>query len=185
MARPVSIDDESLIDQLSRVIGRHGYEAASLQLLAKASGLKRASLYHRFPGGKPEILDAALTRAKERFDEMLTPANIAGDPTHRAKQIAEGIDRYYDGGQESCLIVALSLADPERQAIAQPCLTAWTQAFTRISSDAGVGAEEARERADELVAQIEGALVISATTGNRVPFERAIARLPHRLTAAN
>ena len=52
--------------------------------------------------------ESALTRAKERFDEMLTPAHIAGDPTHRAKQIAEGIDRYYDGGQESCLIVALS-----------------------------------------------------------------------------
>ena len=185
MARPVSIDDEALIDQLSRVISQHGYEAASLQLLSEASGLKRASLYHRFPGGKPEILDAALARAEERFDEMLAPANVAGDPTRRAKQIAKEIDRYYDGGQESCLIVALSLAGPERKAKAQPCLTAWTQAFARISSDAGVGAKEARERADELVAQIEGALVISAATGNRVPFERAVARLPHRLIEMN
>ena len=185
MARPVSIDDEALIDQLSRVISRHGYGSASLQLLSEASGLKRASLYHRFPGGKPEILEAALARAEERFDEVLAPACLTGDPTRRAEQIAEGIDRYYDGGQESCMIVALSLAGPERQTKAQPCLTAWIQAFTRISKDAGVGAEEARERSEELVAQIEGALVISAATGNRVPFERAIARIPHRLTATN
>ena len=184
MARPASVDDTALIDNLSRVISRHGYEAASLGRLSEASGLQRASLYHRFPGGKAEILEAALVRAEERFDAMLSPAYLPGDPLERAQKVAREIDRYYEGGQESCLIVALSLADPERRAMALPCITAWADAFTQISKDAGAATKEAKNRSHELVAQIEGALVISAATGNRSPFKRAIADLPRRLTAA-
>ncbi len=181
--RPVSIEDTPLIDALSRVIGRHGFEGASLQLLSDAAGLKRASLYHRFPGGKDEILAAALDRAAERFAVMLAPAFDEGNPGDRAALVAERIDEYYDGGQESCLIVALTLADDERRSMAAPCLSAWADAFAAIAVDAGVAEAEAIERGQDLVAQLEGALVIASSTGDRAPFRRAIARLARALTS--
>lgn len=181
MARPVSIDDATLIDALTGVISRHGYDGASLQLLSQASGLQRASLYHRFPGGKAEILEAALRRAEERFENMLAPASEIGPPRDRAERIAAGIDQYYDGGQESCLLVALSLADPQRRAMAAPCFGSWTVAFARIATDAGANNALAASLAEELVAQIEGALVIAAATGNRSAFQRVIRDLPGKL----
>ncbi len=182
--RPVSIEDTPLIDALSRVISRHGFEAASLRLLSEATGLKRASLYHRFPGGKDEILEAALARAAERFSAMLAPAFAQGDPVERARQVADGIDEYYQGGQESCLIVALSLADEEHQKMAAPCLAAWADAFRTVLVDAGETPKVAAERAQDLVAQIEGALVIASASGDRGPFQRAVGRLPTELTQA-
>lgn len=185
MARPASIDDTALIDLLSQVISRHGFEGASLQLLSKASGLKRASLYHRFPGGKAEILEAVLSRAEERFGIMLAPALETGDAVGRAERIATEVDRYYDGGRESCLIVALSLADEEQREMAAPCLEAWTGAFAKISRDAGLSRRVADERAHELVAQIEGALVVASTTGDRTSFANVIQKLPDRLVGTS
>ncbi len=182
MVRPVSIEDIPLVDALSRVISRHGFEGASLQLLANAAGLKPASLYHRFPGGKDEILQAALQRAADRFDVMLAPAHEPGDPADRAQRVSERIDDYYQGGQESCLIVALSLAGEERHAMAVPCLTAWADAFTKILTDAGEDPAVAVERGQDLVAQLEGSLVIASSSGNRAPFQRALGRLTTELT---
>ena len=45
---------------LMEVIRAKGFEGASMNDLAEATGLKKASLYHRFPGGKQEITEAVL-----------------------------------------------------------------------------------------------------------------------------
>jgi len=152
-------------------------------MLSEASGLKRASLYHRFPGGKAEILEAALARAGSRFAVMLEPAFSDASPEERAALVAERIDEYYDGGRASCLIVALSLADEERRMMAAPCLDAWTAAFARIAVDAGVSKVDAADRAQDLVALIEGALVIACAAGDTKPFDRALSRIAPVLTA--
>ena len=180
--RPVSIEDIPLVDGLSKVISRYGFEGASLSLLSEAVGLKRASLYHRFPGGKEQMLQAVLDRASERFDRMVAPAYEAGDPIERATLVANGIDDYYNGGEESCLIVALSLGNEPRPSAAAPCLEEWANALANIAVDAGLPPDKAAERALDIVARIEGAVVISASTGDRGPFRRAIDRLPADLT---
>ncbi|MDH3644464.1 MAG: TetR/AcrR family transcriptional regulator, partial [Gammaproteobacteria bacterium] len=41
---------ESLEDQLVTVFKKRGYEGATLNQLADATGLSKASLYHHFPG---------------------------------------------------------------------------------------------------------------------------------------
>ncbi|MFT7600128.1 MAG: TetR/AcrR family transcriptional repressor of lmrAB and yxaGH operons [Acidimicrobiales bacterium] len=180
--RPQTIDDLPLVDALSGVFSRFGYEGANLNRLAEASGLKRASLYHRFPGGKDEIVAAVVGRAAQRFEKLLAPAFESGDPIERAERVAGGISAYYEKGARSCLIVALSVADEEHQAGAVSCVDAWAEAFTQIAVDAGSNVKIAEMTALDAVAAIEGALVISATTGQTGPFERTLASLPARLT---
>ena len=50
--RPSKISDEKVFQGLSDVFRRKGYDGASYSDLMKATGLVKASLYHRFPGGK-------------------------------------------------------------------------------------------------------------------------------------
>ena len=50
MARPQSVQDQDLMQRLSCVFRDVGYDGASLSILSEATGLKKASLYHRFPG---------------------------------------------------------------------------------------------------------------------------------------
>ena len=44
-----------LLNALSDVFRKRGYEGATLAELAAAANLGRASLYHHFPGGKAEM----------------------------------------------------------------------------------------------------------------------------------
>ena len=45
------VTDNQLLDKLTEVFRLYGYEGASLSRISKVTGLQRASLYHRFPGG--------------------------------------------------------------------------------------------------------------------------------------
>lgn len=180
--RPTTIDDVPLIDALADVFCRYGYEGANLNRLSEASSLKRASLYHRFPGGKDEIVEAVITRAEERYEAIMAAAMEQGDPAERAGRVAAGLAEYYADGHGSCLIIALSLSDDEGRARGGDCVTGWAKGFARIARDAGMTRAKAKAVSLDAVAQIEGALVISATTGETACFERALARLPAQLT---
>jgi len=180
--RPATITDEALVDVLAEVFCRYGYEGANLRRLSEASGLQRASLYHRFPGGKDDIVQAVIERAGDRYTSILAPAFSNGDPAERAREVAVGLADYYTNGEGSCLIIALSLSDGEDRSRGGECVLSWAEGFARISRDAGMGADTSREVALDAIAAIEGALVISATTGETGPFERALDGLPERLT---
>jgi TetR/AcrR family transcriptional regulator, lmrAB and yxaGH operons repressor len=179
--RTPSVSDPELVDALAEVISRYGFEGASLSRLADASGLQRASLYHRFPGGKEEILARAIARVGARFGELLAPAYEAGAPRDRVERVAGAIDEYYAGGERSCLIVALSLADQGVRDDVGRCLLRWMEAFTTLAAAGGMSSVDAHEVAAEQVALLEGSLVIAQVTGETGPFQRAIRRLPDRL----
>lgn len=179
--RSPSVSDAELVDALAEVISRYGFEGASLTRLSEASGLQRASLYHRFPGGKHEILAMAIARVGDRFGELLAPAYEVGPPRERAEQVAAAIDEYYAGGERSCLIVALSLADRDVRDDVEPCLVRWMEAFAALAKAGGMSSVDADEVAAEQVALLEGSLVIAQVTGETEPFRRAIRRLPDRL----
>jgi len=53
--RPQKVNNTELVKGLLNVFRSKGYDGASLNDLAVASGLQKASLYHRFPNGKKEI----------------------------------------------------------------------------------------------------------------------------------
>lgn len=185
MARPATIDDLPLVDALAEVFSRYGYEGANLRRLSDASNLKRASLYHRFPGGKDEIVQAVVTRAEDRYASVLAPAFEDGDPEERARRVAVALVEYYSDGEGSCLIIALSLSDDDGRAQGGQCVLGWADGLANIARDAGMDEVAADEVALDVVAAIEGALIISATTGRTGPFERAIAELPGRLTTTD
>ncbi len=181
--RPISISDGTLLTALAGVVSRFGVEGASLTRLSLASGLKKASLYHRFPGGKDEIVDAVVDHTATGFGQALSAAYADGDPVERAGLLANAIGDYYAGGARSCLIVALSVSSDEDRQGAARCIAGWSSALENLALDAGLLPGRARMAAVDTVAAIEGALVISAGTGDTGPFERALASLPERLTA--
>jgi len=183
--RAAKITDEDLLDRLSEIVGRHGVSGSSITMLSQAAGLKPASLYHRYPGGKTEIVAAVAARAGLLMKEALAGAYSDDTPSERAVSVADGIRDYYDKGARSCLIIALSVSGEEDRDHGLDCVDQWTAAFAKIATDAGLSPTEAGDVALDAVAAIEGALVISATSGRTGPFDRALAALPTRLTTAS
>ena len=179
------IDDTQLMDRLTEVFRLHGYEGASLSRIADATGLQRASLYYRFPGGKEEMAEAVLAQADHWFaSHILAPLSDQGEPADRVRRMAQRLGEFYGGGSASCLLDSLSLGEAANplQDHVQRSFAAWLDALTGISREAGAKPALARRRSEEALMQIQGALVLARATGDRKPFRRVLAGLPALLT---
>jgi AcrR family transcriptional regulator len=182
--RPAKIKEEKLVEKLMEIFRRKGYEGTSYADLMKATGLVKASLYYRFPGGKEDMVNALLEKVDDQFAKhVLAPAYEKGDPAERARLIARRLREFYGDGKRSCLLDVLSLGE-SRSTLnhARKSMEFWLESLARIGKDGGLQPQMARKRAEEAVASVEGALVVARVLGNRRPFLRVLASLPQRLT---
>lgn len=182
--RPAKVSDKELFKRLTQVFRRRGYDGASYADLMKATGLVKASLYHRFPGGKEEIVGAVQSEVDRHFAEyVLLPALEESEPKERARRMAQRLREFYDSGKAWCLLDTLTLAESRATlAHAKKSMEFWVERFARVGRDAGLSAGVARKRAEEAVAAIEGGLVVARVLKNRRPFLRVLAGLPKKLT---
>jgi AcrR family transcriptional regulator len=182
--RPAKVSDKELFERLTRVFRRRGYDGASYAELIKATGLVKASLYHRFPGGKEQMVGAIQSEVDRHFAEyVLAPAIEEGEPKERARQMARRLREFYDNGEAWCLLDTLTLAESRTTLVhAEKSMEFWIERFVRVGRDAGLSAGVAKKRAEEAVAAIEGGLIVARVSKNRRPFLRVLANLPKQLT---
>ncbi len=174
------------LSPISDVFRHQGYNGASLSMIAEAVGLKRASLYHRFPGGKQEMAEAVLADVREYFlINVVGPLHSNESPADRLIQAIDGIRIFYRDGRKSCLIDVLSLGEPA--ALFRPYISeliaAWTDAMTVVSRDSGHTEVRARQLAEESLIRIQGALVVSRSMMASDVFTRVLDSLPDHLLA--
>jgi AcrR family transcriptional regulator len=184
---PPSLQPKSqVVASLLRAFRRNGYEGASLSRLSEETGLRRASLYHQFPGGKEEMARAVLVSATQTFQEMVLGAlKESGTPEQRVKAMAEALRDFYDGGKETCLLATMSIGEG-RDLLApqvQQGLQGWIDALASVLEEAGQPQQSARERAQDAVARIQGALILARGLNDTTVFERTVAHLPRELLA--
>lgn len=183
MPRPRKSDSE-LFDALLQLFREHGYEGASLSRIAQATGLQRASLYHRFPGGKHEMALAVLERVHAQFaNEVLAPLEGAGPPAARVRKAAQRIDAFYGGGQRACLFDTLSLGGQtnEIRALIARSMQAVADAFAGIAKEAGSRPARAKRLGREALVRIQGALVVARVSGDPRGFKDVLRELPELL----
>jgi AcrR family transcriptional regulator len=180
------ISKEEVLDRLTGVFREVGYEGATLSRLAQATGLVKASLYHYFPGGKEDMAAAVLARANVWLDErVLQPLAGPGTPGERLGAMARELDAYYAGGRDGCLLGLLSQGDARDlfQTHVRAAMERWAGAIAAVLEEAGLPADLARERGEDAVIQVQGALVVSRGLGTTEPFSRTVSELPARLLA--
>ncbi len=177
------VPKDKVFRRLIDIFRKRGYDGTSYVDLMKATRLVKASLYHRFPGGKEEMVDALLREVDRHFGEyVLAPAFEKGDARARARKIARRIKEFYESGKQGCLLDTLTLAEsPATLHHARKSMQFWIGAFARLGREAGLAPRVARNGAEEAVAAIEGGLVVARVTKNRGPFLRILAGLPARL----
>lgn len=171
---------DEVIDRLFAVFRDQGYAGASISQIADATGLGRSSLYHYFPRGKEDMALAVLDRAASSMREQLfTPLRGSGAPAKRLKGMVDAYDDMYDGGREACLLGTLVLAGSRErfQRQLKALFEEWIEALEHLALDAGVPAKTARERAEDAIVRIQGALILSAGLDDAEPFRRTLRSL--------
>lgn len=188
MARKTLIGDEALVARLSATFRDVGYEGASLALLSEATGLKKASLYHRFPGGKEQMgMEVLQDAGRWLTAHVLEPLAGEGSPRERIVAMAQELDGFYRGGEQACLLNLLSSpiggSGPFKAAVRQ-MFEAFVDALAGVIAEAGFPASIARDRAERGVALIQGSLVLARGLGSTEPFRKTLGVLPGEMLAA-
>ncbi|HNH45863.1 MAG TPA: TetR/AcrR family transcriptional regulator [Myxococcota bacterium] len=180
------ISREEVVDRLLETFRASGYDGASLAELSVATGLGKSSLYHYFPNGKEDMALQVLERLGQELEgALLAPLRSPGPPDMRLDAMIRVLDHFYDGGRKACLLERLC-ASVDRARFGRPLagtFSALIEAIVALCTDAGLPDWEARERAEDVVGRIEGALVLAAGVGDPAVFGRALARIRRSLLA--
>lgn len=188
MANVKKIADVDLIHRLSAVFKDYGYEGASLAVLSEITGLKKPSLYHRFPRGKEQMAEEVLAFTYAWLEEnILEPLKGGKTPDDKMALFVDQIGKLYNHGRDACLLNMLSTTKSKDNPFAKAIYATFESlkaALSDIAVQKGLGQKEAHLRAENVLIEIQGALVFSRGTGKTAPFERMLQRLPHILLSA-
>ncbi|MBG1233469.1 TetR/AcrR family transcriptional regulator [Aestuariivirga litoralis] len=185
MARPSLVSDADLVERLADVFKAEGFEGSSLAELSRASGLQRASLYHRFPGGKEQMAEEVL-----RVTQAVMQAHVIDmlgqdtSPQERVKELVRQLDAFYNGGRKNCLLNKLVSNAPgearHNRQIAE-MTRGLLAALAKFAEGAGARKDVAASRAERAMTLLEGSLVLCRSLGTTAPFQNMLRQLPGEL----
>lgn len=180
----LKISREEVVERISDVFRRAGYDGATLRDISDATGLGRASLYHHFPGGKEGMAREVFDQVNQAVEvDILSPLRSEGTAEERLVRWVDGVGRFYARGGKNCLLGAMVLSgssDRFAKELAGAFL-AWIGALASTLEQAGVPSAEAQRRAENAVGRIQGALVVSRGMKDIGHFQRVLAELPDDL----
>ena len=179
---------EDLVLKLFDLFRRSGYDAVSIADISNATGLGKSSLYHHFPGGKPDmakaVADFAMETMRTRVFDILKGAAPLAEKIGKTNAF---IDEMYEGGGAPCLISSLLISPntgPETAATMREIVEAWREAYAAALRQAGRSPKDARTLAVSALVRIQGGLVIARATGDKRVFTDALDGIRRELAGA-
>jgi TetR/AcrR family transcriptional regulator, lmrAB and yxaGH operons repressor len=163
-----------------RLLATQGVEGTSFSEVLAAADAPRGSVYHHFPGGKSELIHAALDRASER--------SLAAMEAFRGQSPPDVLERFLElwrglleGSQLSagCAVLAVTVSGPESdvQKHVGDIFEAWTNRLARLFVAGGLATDAADRMATVAIAATEGAIVLSRAQRSIQPFDEVAATL--------
>jgi TetR/AcrR family transcriptional repressor of nem operon len=162
----------SIVREARELFRHHGYDGASMQDLATKVGLKKASLYTRFPT-KEALVPEVLTLTNDELFVDLPDADPLAAYGVVLERIARGLSE-----QTRCvgLHLAYGASGPETPDAAKAVRGFFTGQRDRLAAllAPSVGEARARELAGDAIARLEGATVWTVVEGDVEPMGRAL-----------
>jgi TetR/AcrR family transcriptional repressor of lmrAB and yxaGH operons len=163
-----------MVEGAVRLLATKGVEGTSFAEVLQATDSPRGSLYHHFPGGKPELLHAALDLASDR--------GLAAMEATRGQPAAVVIERFlalwrgllnYSRLSAGCAVMAVTVAanDDELLDHAGSIFRAWAELLAGLCEAGGMEPESARSLAVTVIAATEGAVAMCRAERSIEPFE--------------
>ena len=164
---------QRMIEHAAVLLAKKG-PGASFNEVLQASGAPRGSLYHHFPGGKAELVLAAMDAAGRRAEALLGP--MRGQPADKAAEAFIALWRAVltrSGFEAGCAVLAVTVTSdsPELRDHAGRIFRTWRALLASILNEGGVPPERADGLAATLIAACEGAVALSRAEGSLAPFE--------------
>jgi TetR/AcrR family transcriptional regulator, lmrAB and yxaGH operons repressor len=175
---------DRMVAGAARLLAQRGLQATSFSSVLEATGAPRGSIYHHFPGGKDELVGAAIAATQQHALGLLD--NQAGAAATSVAESFLGAWRTlltYSDFDAGCALVAVTVAaesDAMREQAAS-AFQAWQQKLAAALQAGGLTAADAEATATLLLAASEGAVVICRAERNIRPYDQVAAQLVERV----
>jgi AcrR family transcriptional regulator len=177
---------DKMIVTAALLMREKGVEATSFSDVIERSGAPRGSIYHHFPGGKAELIEAA-TRYAGDFTAAGLARSLAGDdPVAAVRMFVSAWTELLQDSDfgEGCPVVAATLeGGPGARARAAAAFEDW-QELIAASIRPRVGPRRAASIAALVIASIEGAVVLARAQRTVRPVEQVARELEDVIAAA-
>ena len=169
-----------MIESAVTLLAMRGLQGTAFSDILERSGAPRGSIYHHFPGGKDQLVEAAIAASGRRTVQIL-------DAVEGASPIVITtyfLDLWRDVLVRSklragCAVLAVTVATDSTDLLdhAAAIFRAWHARLTELYVAAGVDPTTASSFAMTLIAASEGAVVLSRAQRDMAPFEQVAAHL--------
>jgi AcrR family transcriptional regulator len=174
-----------MIAGAARLLARGGLEGTSFSTVLAETGAPRGSIYHHFPGGKDELVRAAIDATEARvlslFDRPASAREVAESFLAAWRALLTGAD--FTAG---CALAAVTVG-ADTPAVRERIATAfrsWRGGLARALRDGGLTAEAAESTSLLLLSACEGAVIIARAERDIKPFDTVAEVLLANVTAA-
>ncbi|HCE7954238.1 TPA: TetR/AcrR family transcriptional regulator [Pseudomonas aeruginosa] len=179
--RPAKISRDELMTRCSKVFRRYGYHGTTMDTLAAACELTKASFYHHYPN-KESLMSDVLQWTHERIDEaVFSLAYEENQPElKRFQGMAKKAKGLFKEDGIGCLMGVIAIdatyALPDLMPQIRSFLDAWAQALAQLFM--GIMKKPAAlEYARQTVADYEGAILLGRIYGDFSCFDRVTERI--------
>lgn len=176
---------DRMVASAAVLIRERGAHATAIADVLEHSGAPRGSAYHYFPGGRTQLLCEAVDFAAEFIAHRIASAPSALDALDA---VADGfrVQLTETGYRAGCPVVAVAVEadNPEITERAAAAFTRWIELIERMLRADGVAADRAAELAMLTTTAIEGAVLVSRTTGSSTALDLVHRQLRALVTAA-
>ncbi len=145
----------------------------------------KGSLYNFFPGGKEEMLTAVLAQVDAWFEaHVFEPLAQAEAAQAAVTAMFDAVDDYFRSGRRVCLVGVLALGDASRDRFAGPVRSyfkRWVDALAHALARAGHDEAAAMALAEDVVAGIQGGIILARALDDAGAFGRTMTKLKARV----
>jgi AcrR family transcriptional regulator len=172
-----------MIDAAIELLQRRGTGGFTVEAVLAHSGAPRGSVYHHFPGGRDELLVAALRQSSGYLSHVIEKAAATGD----LDRLLDSFTRFWRKALESsghtagCPVLAVAIdarSDlPEAAALVGEIFDLWRARIGDLLQRAGVPGGRSRRLATLVVAGVEGGIVLCRAERSCVPLDDVVGEL--------
>jgi AcrR family transcriptional regulator len=165
---------DRMIESAIVLLAKQGYRATSFDAVIERAHAPRGSIYHHFPGGKDELIAAAIDLAGER-----AIAVVDGMRGKSAPDVVDGfmamwrlvLDKSSFEAGCSVLAITVSAETPQLRAHAGQIFASWREHLAGALEAGGINHAAADTLAATVIAASEGAVAMSRAQDSFKPFD--------------
>lgn len=183
---------ERLVTAVAELMRVQGYSAITVKQITAAANAPMGSLYHHFPGGKPQIAAEALRTSGAAYIQLLPLLMDPHDDLRVAvpAAFAAAAETIEQGGWMNMCPVGtvageISDSEPGLREVAAEVIGSWIEDGTTYFVQRGLNEQDARELILAVLSALEGAFVLSRTLRSAEPLHAAGRYLAARIDAVS